>query len=79
MGNGKRAKTTKTNSATRNANERRNGKRLRRREVVLVFSQARISVTTGAPGLIVIEPILDMRLEMRVENGNTEVVPDQTF
>lgn len=44
-----------------------------------VIAQAKVAVTTETFGLVVIEPLLDVRTHFRVANGAGEVKPNQPF
>lgn len=51
--------------------------RICRREIVPGFAQAKISVTTRASGMVVIEPLLDVSTHFWVAKGIAKVLPNQ--
>lgn len=58
---------------------KRNRMGLCRHEVEPRFAHTNIGVTGGASGPVVIKPLLDVRTHLRVDNGITQVLPNETF
>lgn len=59
--------------------EKRNRIRLCPQEVLSAFFQAKLTVTTETSGLVVTEPLVYVRTQLRLTNGVAEVKPNQPF